>query len=128
MQPGPANELYIIAVQVKIPGQCGLNVAGVGIAFHRLAQFDYSTELIAATIGGIGQYELRVVLCRHGYRLRVAPLFDCELQHKTRQLLRCSKIPRRTDFFASDSIQSLKLGNFGRGAQICCRGICNIRR
>ena len=93
MQPGPANELHFIAVQVEIAGQCGLDVAAVGVAFHRKAQFDYTTEFITAAIRRVGQYELCVVLCGHGFRLRVHPLFDCELLHKTRELLRRNKIP-----------------------------------
>ena len=92
MQPGPANELHFITVQVKIAGQCGLDVAAVGVAFHRLTQLDYTTEFITSAITCVGQYELRVVLCGHGFRLRLHPLFDCELQHKTQELLRRNKI------------------------------------
>jgi hypothetical protein len=70
---------------------------------------------------------LRVVLGRHGFRLRLHSLFDCELQHKLQQLLRRSIISEE-EFFASLSAEGLKFSKLGHRAQICCRGICKIGR
>jgi len=69
-------------VQVEIPGQCGLYVSRIRVLVHRLAQLDYTTEFITATILRVSKNELCVVLCRHGIRLRLTRIGDCEVQHK----------------------------------------------
>ena len=117
MDPGPANEFYFVAVQVEILGQYGLNVALVGFAVHGLAQLDYSAKFVAAAILRVSQNELRVVLGRHGFRLRERRAIDCELEHKTREMLQCSN-PVEIRIFATASDRGIKLSKFGRGAQI----------
>jgi len=69
-------------VQVEIPGQCGLYVPRIRLLVHRLAQLNYTTEFITATILRVSKNELCVVLCGHGIRLRLTQIGDCEVQHK----------------------------------------------
>ena len=76
-------------MQVEIPGQCGLNVSRVRMLVHRLAQLDYTTEFITATILRVSKNELCVVLCRHGIRLRPSVGSDCEVQHKIPNETQC---------------------------------------
>ncbi len=99
MQPGPAYEPYFAAVQVKISGQYGLYVSRVGAAFHWLAQFDDTAKFITAAVRRVSQYELRVVLSRHGSTLRRRSNFVCEPLHKTQQMLWCNNVTQ-VSFFA----------------------------
>ena len=69
-------------MQIEIPGQCGLDVACLGVVVHRLTQLDHTTEFITAAILRVGQNELCVVLRGHGIRLRASLADDCEVKHK----------------------------------------------
>ena len=127
MQPGPAYEPHLAAVQVEISGQSGLNVALIGVAIHRLAKLHDAAEFVATAVLRVGQYELRVVLSGHGFRLPPSHEIVCELSHKSQELLRRNKLAEST-CFASAHQRGLKFNKFGRGAQIWRAGICNIDR
>ena len=66
VQAGPANELNCVLLQVEIAGQYGLDVTRFTVHIHRLTQLDHTAEFVAAAILRVGQYELCVVLRRHG--------------------------------------------------------------
>ena len=81
MQSRPADQFHSVLLQVKIAGQNGFDVTRVRTLLHRIVQFDDPAELIAVTIGRIGQYELRVVLSGHVTNLRLKNVSDCEPEH-----------------------------------------------
>ena len=72
VQSGPADELHSATSQVKILGQYGLYVLGLSGMIHCFAELNYAAKLVAVAILRVGQYELRVVLSRHAFRLRPA--------------------------------------------------------
>lgn len=82
MQPGPADELHITAVQVKVLCQYSLNTLPIFGIVHRLVEFYYAAEFVATHVTFIGQYELRVVLDGHGDTVRRPGGDDCELSHR----------------------------------------------
>ena len=83
MQSRPADQFHSRLLQVKIAGQNGFDVTRIGALLHRVVQFDYPAELIAATIFCVGQNKLRVVLRGHGFNLRLGARIDCELEHNS---------------------------------------------
>jgi hypothetical protein len=66
VQSRPAQELDGAPLQVKILGQYGLNIPGLGRLIHGLAELNYATEFVIAAILRVGQYELSVVFGGHG--------------------------------------------------------------
>lgn len=82
MQPGPADKLYVAAVQVEILCQYGLDALPIFRIIHRFVQLDDTTEFVTTHVTLIGQNELRVVFGRHGYTVRQPAVPDCELSHK----------------------------------------------
>jgi len=100
VQSGPADQLHSGLSQIEIAGQYGLYVARISVHIHRLTQFNHTAELITTAILRVGQYELCVVLRRHGLRLRLGLRLDCETKHKMPDspksaavLLRCGNSP-----------------------------------
>lgn len=83
VQSCPADQFHSVLLQVKIAGQNGFDVSGVGTLFHRSVQFNYTAELVAAAVISVGQYELRVILRGHGANLRDGGPGICEPQHKS---------------------------------------------
>ena len=81
MQSRPADQFHSVLLQVKIAGQNGFDVTRVRTLLHWVVQFDDPAELIAVTIGRIGQNELRVVLSGHVTNLRLGIVSDCEPEH-----------------------------------------------
>ena len=82
MQSRPADQLHGVLLQVKITGENGFDVTLVLTLLHRGAQLDHTTKLIAATVFGVSQYELGVVLGGHRSNLRRGAGASCEPEHK----------------------------------------------
>ena len=81
MQSRPADQFHSVLLQVKVLGQNGFDVTLFAALFHWAAQFNHPAKLIAISILGIGQYELRVVLSGHGVNVRDEGLRDCAPEH-----------------------------------------------
>ena len=86
MQSRPADELYRAALQVEVFCQHGFDFGWVRILSHRLVQLDYTAEFVTTSVSGVCQSKLRVVLGRHGSRLRQNATHECEpdLRYNTR--------------------------------------------
>ena len=82
VQSRPTQQLYCAPLQVEILCQNCLDIRSIRVMGHGSIEFDYAAEFIAAAIIRIGQPELRVVLCRHGYRLRLPVTVICEPSHR----------------------------------------------
>ncbi|HEX7719452.1 MAG TPA: hypothetical protein VF389_06575 [Woeseiaceae bacterium] len=65
LQARPAKKFHGTFLQVEILGQRSLDVGNVGVFVHRPVQFNDATEFVAASIPGISQSKLGVVLDRH---------------------------------------------------------------
>ena len=65
-------------------GENRFDVARIGALGHRRIQLHHAAEFVAVTILRVGQDELRVVLCGHGFNLPSEAAADCEPEHKFR--------------------------------------------
>jgi hypothetical protein len=93
VQSRPAEQFHSVLLQVKIVGQNGFDVGGVGALLHWVVQFDHPAELVAVTVLCVGQYELRVVLHGHVTNLPLAGVSDCETEHNfPDETERCAEI------------------------------------